>query len=343
MPGSTARRPLQKDVANLAGVSRTTVSFVLNGVDNIAIPDETRARVLKAAADLGFRPNQMARGLRGGSSNVLGLLTSDIVTTPYSVEIVKGAQDAAMARGQTLLIVDTGGSPGAAEQAVEHFMEWRVDGLIFATEYHRPYEPPAAATQTPAVLVNCFVDPEGGSDRALPTVLPDEVQGGQTATQALIDAGHTRIGFINGPSRDFPASIGRLAGYRRALEANGIEFDDELVRTGDWWQESGTRHTTDLLALPAPPTALFCGNDWMAMGAYDAVREAGLRIPSDMAIVGFDNRVEIADHMRPRLSTIALPYREMGGRAVELLLDPSLVAAAATELVSCPFVRRSSI
>jgi len=334
---------LQKDVANLAGVSRTTVSFVLNGVDNIAIPDETRQRVLKAAADLGFRPNHMARGLRGGSSNVLGLLTSDIVTTPYAVEIVKGAQDAAMARGQTLLIVDTGGSGQAAEQAVDHFMEWSVDGLIFAADYHRPYTPPAAATQTPAVLVNCFIDPDGGSDLALPTVLPDEVQGGQTATQALIDAGHTRIGFINGPSAHFPASTGRLAGYREALGSNAIEFDDDLVRTGDWWQESGTRHTTDLLALPTPPTALFCGNDWMAMGAYDAVREAGLRIPNDIAIVGFDNRVEIADDMRPRLSTIALPYHEMGGRAVELLLDSQSVSAAATELISCPFVKRSSV
>jgi LacI family transcriptional regulator len=136
---------------------------------------------------------------------------------------------------------------------------------------------------------------------------------------------------------------GRLAGYRQALESSGLEFDHNLLRTGDWWQESGATHTADLLALPDPPTAIFCGNDWMAMGAYDAVREAGLRIPDDMAIVGFDNRVEIADHMRPRLSTIALPYDKMGSWAVEVLLDPHLAAAAATELIKCPFVQRSSV
>jgi LacI family transcriptional regulator len=162
------------------------------------------------------------------------------------------------------------------------------------------------------------------------------------ATEALVEAGHRRIGFINGPV-DFPASSGRLTGYRGALESAGIPFDGDLVRIGDWWQETGTRHTADLLCLQDPPTAIFCGNDWMAMGAYDAVKEAGLRIPDDVAVVGFDNRVEIADHMRPGLSTVALPYHQMGGRAVEVLLDPQLVAAAATELITCPLVQRASI
>lgn len=340
---SRSRRPLQKDVAERAGVSRTTVSFVLNGVDNIAISDETRERVIKAAEELGFRPNAMARGLRGARSNVLGLLTSDIVTTPYSVEIVKGAQDAALARGQILLIIDTGGSEKAGDEAVERFLEWRVDGLIFATEYHRPFRLPAAAAHVPTVLVNCFVDRDADDAPAIPTILPDEVQGGRVATEALIQAGHTRIGFINGPAEYFPASAGRLTGYRQALESAGIPFTPDLVRTGNWWQETGTRHTVDLLSLPDPPTGIFCANDWMAMGAYDAVKEAGLRIPDDIAVVGFDNRVEIADHMRPGLSTVALPYREMGGRAVEVLLDPQLAAAATTELITCPLVHRASI
>ena len=103
------------------------------------------------------------------------------------------------------------------------------------------------------------------------------------------------------------------------------------------------RHTTDLLALAQPPTAIFCGNDWMAMGAFDALRETGLRIPDDVAVVGFDNRVEIADHMRPGLSTVALPYYKMGSRAVEVILDPQLLAAAATELINCPLIQRSSV
>lgn len=319
------------------------MSFVLNGVETIAIPDETRQRVLDAAAELGFRPNAMARNLRGGRSNVLGLVTSDIVTTPYSVEIIKGAQDAAAAHGQTLLILDTGGSEQAAEEAVEHLLEWRVDGLVLATEYHRQYTLPAAAAHCPAVLVNCFVDAAARNGHALPTILPDEIQGGRTATQLLLDAGHHRIGFINGPSEGFAAPAGRLEGYRQALAAAGLEVDADLVRVGDWWQECAAEHTTDMLALADPPTAIFCGNDWMAMGAYDAVRETGRTVPRDVSIVGFDNRVEIADHMRPALSTVALPYHEMGMRAVEVLLDPELLAASATELIACPAVPRSSV
>lgn len=336
---SSQRRPLQRDVAARAGVSRTTVSFVLNGVENIAIPDETRERVLAAAAELGFRPNPMARGLRGERTNVLGLLTSDIVTRPYSVEIVKGAQDAALARGRTLLIVDTGGSTSAAQAAVEHFLEWRVDGLIFATEYHAAFSPPTVAEESPSVLVNCYT--ELPSDRPITTILPDEVQGGRTATQALLDAGHVRIGLINGPA-SFAASRGRLQGYTEALAAADIDTDPELVRAGDWWQESAADHTRDLLDLENPPTAIFCANDWMAMGAYDAIKERGLRIPDDVAVVGFDNRVEIADHLRPRLSTVALPYRAMGARAVEVLLDHA-GSTPGVELIACPFVGRASI
>jgi hypothetical protein len=135
---------------------------------------------------------------------------------------------------------------------------------------------------------------------------------GEVATQALIQAGHRRIGFVNGPVDYFPASPGRLTGYRRALESVGIPFDGDLVRPGDWWQETGTRHTADLLSLKDPPTAIFCGNGWMAMGAYDAVKEAGLRIPDDVAVLGFDNRVEIADHMRPALAPWPCPTTRWG-------------------------------
>ena len=226
MTHSAHQRPRQRDVAELAGVSRTTVSFVLNEVENIAIPDKTRQRVLKAAAELGFRPHAMARGLRGGRSNVLGLVTSSIVTTPYAVEIIKGAHDAAFDRGLTLLIVDTGGSEEAAAEAIERLAEWRADGLIFATEYHRAYSLPAAV-HSPAVLVNCFVDPTADGGPAFPTIVPDEVQGGLDATQALLGAGHRRVGFINGPPEYTPAHTGRLAGYRQALEAAGVGFDPE--------------------------------------------------------------------------------------------------------------------
>ena len=189
----------------------------------------------------------------------------------------------------------------------------------------------------------CSIDPDEPAKTSIPTILPDEVQGGVTATRALIDAGHTRIGYINGPLDAFPASHGRLLGYRTALRDSGIRFDESLVKEGDWWQESAIEHTAALLDLPEPPSAIFCANDWMAMGAYEVARDRGLRIPEDLAIVGFDNRTEIADHLRPGLTTVALPYRTMGARAVQVLLDADLRSAVAPELITCPLVRRSSI
>jgi LacI family transcriptional regulator len=328
-------RPLQKDVAAHAGVSRTTVSLVLNKVAGVAIPEETRQRVWQAAEELGFVPDGAARSLRGAKSNILGLLTSEIATTPYAVEIIKGVQDHAFERGQTLLIIDTEGSQRAAADAVARLNQWRADGLIFAADYHRRVELPPGIGDLPTVLVDCF------ADGVHPVILPDEVQGGRLATETLLAAGHRRIGFINGPE-DLPASRGRLAGFADAHRAAGLSVDPVLVRNGDWWQESAARHTADLMDLADPPTALFCGNDWMAMGCYDALRERGLRVPEDVSVIGFDNRVEIADHMRPRLTTIALPYREMGRLGVEFLLDRPAVPTAPV-LVTCPLVERDSI
>jgi LacI family transcriptional regulator len=342
--GTTApRRPRQRDVAELAGVSRTTVSLVLNDVEGVTIPEETRQRVWDAAAQLGFQPDALARSLRGAHSNIVGLVTSQIATTPYAVAIIKGAQDAAFQRGQTLLVIDTEGEQAAAADAVARLRQWRADGLILAADYHRRVDLPPGLGDLPVVLVDCFADvsESGTDDRApLPTVLPDEVQGGRLATQTFLDAGHRRIGFINGPD-EFPASTGRLEGYRAALADAGVAFDEDLVRQGDWWQESASKATAELMGLDDPPTAIFCGNDWMAMGAYDSLRERGLAIPGDVSVIGFDNRVEIADHMRPRLTTVALPYRAMGSEAVAMLLDGERPTEPV--LLECPLVSRDSI
>lgn len=329
-------RPSQRDVARVAGVSRTTVSLVVNGVAGSNIPQETQDRVWAAVRQLGFRPNQMARGLRSNTSNVLGLITHEIATTPYAVAIIKGAQDTAFARGKTLLIIDTEGAEHATEEASVRMSQWQAEGLIFATDYHRAVEPPAGTAGMPTVLVNCFT-----ADGALSSVVPDERQGGRLATETLVAAGHRRIGLINGPA-GFPASEGRLQGYLDVHRAAGIEVDERLITVGDWWQESGVRNAAALLDLDDPPTALFCANDWMAMGAYDIIKERGLRIPADVSVVGFDNRVEIAAHMRPGLSTVALPYYEMGAAAVEYLLDGRGRQAEHRRL-SCPLIARGSV
>lgn len=329
--------PSQQDVAALAGVSRATVSAVLNATSGIRLSAATRERVLAAVDELGFSPNIAARSLRSRRSNVLGLVTSEIATTPYAVAISKGAQDAAFRHGKMLLIIDTDGDSAMQAEAVAKLTAWRAEGLAIATDYHREVPPPRVR-ETPVTLVNCFA-----VDAGVTCIVPDEQQGGRLATQSLIDAGHRRIALINGP-HGYPASAGRLSGYRAAHRAAGLPVDKRLVRSGDWWQESGLRHANTLLDLPDPPTALFCANDWTAMGAYDAIKERGLRIPADVSVIGFDNRTEIAAHLRPALTTVALPYEEMGELAVEHLLA-AVTADPVTGLlkVACRLVSRASV
>ena len=326
------------DVAKLAEVSRTTVSFVLNDVSNANIPAETQARVWAAIEELDYRPNAMAKSLRTSRTNVLGFITDDIETTTFAIDIIKGAQHEALKHDKMLLLVDTEGDPDVEKTVFKMMYEWRVEGIIFATSYHRSVSPTIDLHSLPAVLVDCF-----SSDGSLPSVIPDEVQGGRLATETLLAEGHRRIGFINGLAH-FPASQGRLEGYKLALAASNIPFDEALVRTGNWWQASGYDQTQALMRLENPPTAIFCGNDFMAMGAYDALRELKLAIPGDVAVIGFDNREIVAAHLHPPLTTIALPYREMGQWAVNYLVrqtDPNRVTPQHAVL-PCPLIVRKS-
>lgn len=326
------------DVAKLAGVSPKTVSRVLNDHPNVT--PQTRKSVEVAIQELGYQPNVMAQGLRASKSRVLGLITDDIATTPFAVDIIKGAQETAFIHDKTLLVVDTNNSPEVEQDVFDMMVGWQVDGIIFATEYHRVIEPVANLRALPSVLVDCFI-----ADRSLPSVVPDEVQGAYLATDTLLKKGHQRIGFINGPA-SFPASSGRLDGYKQALADYGVLFDESLVLQGNWWQESGYQHTKYLMQRSIPPTAVFCGNDWMAMGAYDALNEMRLRIPEDIAVIGFDNREVIAAHMRPPLTTIALPYYEMGQWAVNYLIqntDQSAPLDPVQMALTCQLIERQSV
>jgi len=332
-------RPSMADVARLAGVSRTTVSLVINEIPHASFPQETRKRVWAAVEQLGYRPNAMARGLRSTRSHTLGLITGDIATTPFAVDIIRGAQNAALAHKKMLLVFDTEGNEEVEQTGFDMLQGWGIEGLIYATNFHRAVEPGIDLHSLPSVMVDCFIP-----NRTLPSVVPDEVQGGHTATEALLKAGHRRIGFVNGIP-DLPASIGRLEGYQRALADHAVAYDESLVLAGDWQQESCYEATHKLFALAEPPTALFCGNDWMAMGAYDALKELGLSIPDKVAVVGFDNREVIAAHMRPPLTTVALPYFEMGYWGVDYLiraLEEGHKPEPVQHMLPCPLVLRLS-
>jgi LacI family transcriptional regulator len=332
------KRPSMYDVARLAGVSQTTVSFVVNNVPDTNIPEETRERIWAAVEELGWRPNAMARGLSLRRSHTIGLISDDIATSSHAGKIIQGAQDAAWAHAKMLLVINTGRNTAIEQAALDMLLERQVEGLIYATMYHHAVAPSADLAHVQTVLLDCYV-----TDRSLPSVVPDEVQGGQMATDVLLRKGHRRIGFINNVDT-IPAAAGRLAGYRQALAAYDVPFDPTLIRAGSSTAAEGYRCTIELMQHSEQPTALFCFNDAMAMGAYDAVKKLGLAIPEDIAIVGFDNHELIAAQLYPPLTSMELPHYAMGQWAVQYLLahaDSSPVPPA-QHTIPCRLVERES-
>ncbi len=329
------------DIARRAGVGVGTVSRVLNDSPNVS--DATRAQVRQVMAETNYRPKSAAKTLRTRRSSALAFITDEIASTPFAVDTIRGAQDAAWQHGMILLLVNTNANEKLLEAAVESMLDRQVEGLIFATWFHRPAKLPPNVRRLPAVLIDCYVE-----DRSLPSAVPDEFQGGYTATELLLRQGHRRIGFINS-NEDQPARWGRQQGYERALADWGVPFDPELVTLQGGVAESGYGGVNVLLQLPQPPTAIFCFNDRAAMGAYDALRELGLSVPRDVAVVGFDNQEIIAAHVRPGLTTLQLPHYEMGAWAVNYLLQQSLVlpspglASAPPQVkLPCPLILRES-
>jgi LacI family transcriptional regulator len=324
-----------RDVAEAAGVSIATVSLVVNEKKNARIGDEARKRVRDAISELGYRPNALAKNLVSGHSKFIGLVADAIATTPFAGQIIHGAQDEAWKHGYVLLVANTDGNVDAEREAIGMMLEHKVRGILYSTWFHRAAEVPDALRETDFVLVDCF-SPANDA----PAVVPDEVQGGRAATQLLLDSGHRRVAIIN-TTTPSPAHEGRLLGYREALDAAGIPFDPALVFDADPDQEGGYDTVEALLASSA--TAVFCHNDRVAMGLYDGLRRRGLSIPEDMAVVGFDNQEVIAAHLRPPLTTVALPHYELGAQGVRLLLGLREHRPDELVTVACPPVQRGSI
>jgi LacI family transcriptional regulator len=334
------KRPSMKDVAELAGVSRTTVSFVLNDVPNANIPLETREKVWEAISELGYRPNMLARGLRSQRTHTIGFISDVVATTPHANTMIQGAQDLAWEHEKLLLLVNIGDSQEMKMAAVNMMLDRRVDGIIFAAMYHREVHPPEIIKEVPTVLLDCYV-----KDRSLISVVPDEVLGAYTAVSALISNGHTRIGYLQNREPVDAAQL-RLLGYQRALAEYDLPYDPNLVTAYD--DKHGYDAAMTLLRMTDRPTALFCFNDRMAMGAYDAIRNLNLKIPADVAVIGFDNQELIAPNLYPALTTMELPHYKMGCWAVEQLLrlienpDVQMNSFEQHKMV-CPIIERSSV
>jgi LacI family transcriptional regulator len=324
---ATTRRPTIKDVARTAGVSVTTVSVVLNDRrEGIRVPDATRRRVQQAAEDLGYRPNILARSLRTQETRTIGFISDEVTTTPFAVAMLAAAQDEAARHGYLLFVVNLGPNAPLAiqQQAIELLAQQQVSQVVYGCMYHRTVDPPLGLPAG-TVFLNC--EASGGGYRS---IVPDDRQGAYEVVTELIKAGHRRIAFLDDQWHP-PASHLRFDGFRAALAEHGLNYRAALhVETTPFVR--GGLVLSGLLDLPSDqrPTAVFCYNDRIAMGAYRAARTRGLRVPDDLSIVGFDDQEFIASELDPPLTTVRLPHREMGQLAVQLLLEEELDAPQGT-------------
>jgi len=336
------KRVTMQDVARVAGCSQSTVSFVLGGNTSAHISEPTRQRVLLAARELGyaFSPPRSARQPRETSGGTIGLVIDKITTSPEGIVMLDGVREIARSINAVVLVAESDNDPMLEPATAELFIGMGVRGIIYACIFTRDVVIPNALRETtiPVVLLNCYDPAEN-----LPAVVPAETAGGHRATNALIDAGHRRIGTITG-EMFMEAARDRVQGYRNALASADIPFAPELVVEGDWSPSAGYRGTRQLMSLDTPPTAIFCQNDRMAIGCYEALKEMGKRIPEDISVIGYDD-TETALHMSPPLTSMILPSRAMGRWAVERVLGEPAPRGVENRPVKleCELVERDSI
>ncbi len=301
----------REDVAKHAGVSVAVVSYVVNkGPRPVAAT--TRAKVEQAIAELGYYPNELARSLRLQQTSTIGLLIPN-VTNPVYAEIARSIEGVCLQEGYLVLLCNSGRDQMQEQKCVHLLRAKQVDGVVMIPN-QEPLELIRPLQQAGIPTVVLEHDLPGVHCIAL-----DDLQGGQLGAQHLLSLGHRRIAFIKrAPSS--ATSAQRIVGYRQALEAAGTAFDPTLVAESEAGQAGGYQAMQRLLALPEPPTAVFTHNDVLAAGVMHAIRQAGLSIPDDISVVGYDDIVSSA-YLAPPLTTVKFPKEEMGRRAAEIILQ----------------------
>lgn len=327
-----------EDIAREVGVSSKTVSMSLRGMK--CASDKT-TRTIRAVADrLGYVPNQAARVMRLQQSQFIGVMADNVATTPHTVELIRGAQREAMAHDRHLLIGTLDGNPAAEREFLSMFQAHQVAGVIYTTLYRREIADGPHRTALRTVLANCT-----SREPAAASVLPDDFGGGFLQGQHLARLGHRRIAVIS-LSHHAPAMAPRMDGVAAALREAGIVLDEGQVREGVQGPAESETYVAfeaalDLLDRADRPSAIICGNDRIAMLVYCAASRLGLRIPEDLSLIGFDDFVTVSEGLRPELTTIEIPYFEMGSRAVRAVLDPE-AAGTGSDPVPCRLVERQS-
>jgi len=346
-----AKRVTLADVAAASGIAVSTASLVLSGRGtDVRISLTVQERVKAVALELGYRPNAMSVGLRKGVTSTLGFVSDSVASSRLAGDMIKGAIEAARDRGFMVFVGETSGNVTLEQRLLDAMFDRQVDGLILASMFTQQRELPLTLERIPAVLLN--IEPAGPT--RLPVVLPAEYEAGRNAAQALVEAGHRNIHLVgSGPTpQDVPprslAGTQRLAGILAVLGENGLSPASGTI-AHQWLPRDGWAIVSELLEHGVPE-ALICFNDRLAMGAYQALQEHGLRIPQDVSVVSFDD-ASIASWLRPGLTTFALPHRTMGKRASELLITliehdrahSAMPADGGTHLIPMPMRDRESL
>jgi DNA-binding LacI/PurR family transcriptional regulator len=301
-----------KDVAKVANVSYSTVSRALN--DSPRVRAETRARIQHIAQQMGYLPSAVGRSLVTRRTHTLGVVVSTIADL-FFAEVVCAVEETALAHGYGVILCSSGADADRERRALRALRERRVDGIVLLSSCCYPTDGEAVGwLDVPLVIVNNVRTGHAG-----PSVEVDNLGGSAAATRHLLRLGHRRIAHIAGPPSDWDSGA-RQAGYEQALGEWGVALDPELLAAGDSHPQGGIDAMQRLLSLPERPTALFCYNDATALGAVRAACDAGLRVPHDLSVVGFDD-IDLAPFMEPPLTTVAQPKREMGEAAVHMVLD----------------------
>ena len=301
-----------KDVARLAGVSTSTVSHVIN--NNRFVSEGVREKVEQAIRHLNYAPSALARSLKINQTHTIGMLLTTS-SNPFYAEVVRGVEESCYQRGYSLILCNTAGDEERMNRSLETLMQKRVDGLlIMCTESHLPSADILNRYPSIPTVMMDWAPFEGRGD----IIQDNALLGGELATQHLIDSGYTRIACIAGPQDKTPARM-RLEGYRNAMTKSGLAILPGYVVNGDFEFQGGYNGMVELLALETPPEAVFTSNDAMAVGVYHALYQAGMQVPQQMAVMGYDD-IELARYLTPPLSTIHQPKDALGELAIDTLL-----------------------
>jgi len=316
------------DVAKAAGVSLKTVSRVLNGEPTVR--PATRERVLKFMRQLDYTPVTAARTMRTKRTGLIGVLTSAITSAPMTpdsaglpaVNLLKGIQKVMDQSGMLMMVADTGENSVNFMRLTQAFREHQVEGILYVADYHQQFNPPEIFLEIPTVLVNCF-----DKKQRLSAVVPDDSEGGYRAAEVAFSRGHQHIGLLTLPEI-MVASKQRKLGYIRAHKERNSPIRPELISSvgemGDSpeiEQKVLEKILKEMLNLQKPPTAICCGNDKMAMSVYMQLQRWGITIPEQISVIGFDDYTLISELLSPRLTTVKLPYVQIGEHAAELLIE----------------------